>query len=233
MVSEPEPEEKSKLFDGWSSRRNKAFESIGRASFDHIRDPIKTVEIDTYRPYNNNSNYYSTSASQKSRHYQYHEARNYFSYQSPRTPSPSKPRDIQMHSTSPCCIKPEKNPTPTPMPRMQHCSHYSTAPPSYMAATASAMARTQPRSAPMQKPSCSNPEREKITSARKRLSFPVPDDLYGYGCGGGANMHVTSDSEGRSPIRRNFNGGRLIGREWRESDTTPLINNDDLRRWLR
>lgn len=46
--------------------------------------------------------------------------------------------------------------------------------PNYMAATASTKARIQSQSAPRQRPL--TPEREKMCSAKKRLSFPIPDE---------------------------------------------------------
>lgn len=45
--------------------------------------------------------------------------------------------------------------------------------PNYMAATASAMARSRSESAPRQRPS--TPERGNLSSAKKRLSFAAPE----------------------------------------------------------
>ncbi|KAL5538802.1 hypothetical protein UlMin_043302 [Ulmus minor] len=140
VESEPEVEE-------WT--RRKPWENNRRASCDHIIEPIKTVEIDTYR-----LSSYSNSQQRRSDN---------FSFQPPITPSPSKERNYNyLHNSV--------------SPRLSHSQTRTSHPaplPNYMAATASVMARSRSRSAPRQR--CSTPEREiksgSGSSARKRLSF--------------------------------------------------------------
>ncbi|KAL4324354.1 hypothetical protein GQ457_11G032300 [Hibiscus cannabinus] len=143
----------------------KKWESRDRISSDHI-DPIKTVEIDTSRPY---------------------------SYK-PQRPSsiplsPSKPKPLQVHSASPRCIKEEKIHR-FPAHRM---SSNAAAVPNYMAATASTMARFRTQSAPKHRPS--TPERENLGSAKKCLFFPVGmEESYGSSHGGQHNNNKSNMS---------------------------------------
>ncbi|KAL8049357.1 hypothetical protein ABFX02_06G016400 [Erythranthe guttata] len=124
-------------------------------------DPIKTVEIDTSSPY---------------------------LYTSPRTPSSSKIESVKVHSCSPRHRARETNyqtaETPTSrsiyLHRMSMSESSCSLPqPSYMAATASAIARVRSLSTPRQRPNLS-PRRGDQTgsSAKKRLSFPVPEHAY-------------------------------------------------------
>lgn len=101
--------------------------------------------------------------------------------------------------------------------------------PNYMAATESAKARLRSQSAPRQRPA--TPEREKggaNGSAKKRLSFPVPPDPYGYS----QNLRSPSFKSvaGRyvPDLRSNVSScNESLGGEISPSSTT------DLRRWLR
>ncbi|XP_021889665.1 protein IQ-DOMAIN 1 isoform X2 [Carica papaya] len=170
-------------------------------------------------------------------------------HHSPATPSPSKSRPLQVRSASPCCQKEDKTyrTSQTPSLRSNYvyngivhqqgrgdCSSNSGntiggAPlPNYMAATESAKARIRSQSAPRQRPS--TPERDRVGSARKRLSFPVPDP-------NGAYRHNL-----RSPSFKSISGSHFgleqqsnysscctesLGGEISPSSTS------DLRRWLR
>ncbi|KAL7106815.1 hypothetical protein ACP275_06G016300 [Erythranthe tilingii] len=124
-------------------------------------DPIKTVEIDTSSP---------------------------CLYTSPRTPSSPKIESIKVHSCSPRHRTRETNyqtaETPTSrsiyLHRMSMSESSCSLPqPSYMAATASAIARVRSLSTPRQRPNLS-PRRGDQTgsSAKKRLSFPVPEHAH-------------------------------------------------------
>ncbi|KAF5450494.1 hypothetical protein F2P56_030843 [Juglans regia] len=241
-ASEEEFEEMPKWPDQWTT--TKQWESSrGRVSLDQ-RDPIKTVEIDTFRPYS-----YSTPNSQRSQNYQHqsyqlqrpssfsvpsplHRAHKNLTVQSPIAQSPYKTRHLQVHSASPRCSREKRNQQMSQLPGIgSTCSHGilggvssggdgAAAPmPNYMAATASAKARFRSQSAPRQRPS--TPERERAGSARKRLSFPVPDDpCEGPGDGGhdlgmerSSNMSFCCrDSLGdqRSPPSRNYLGRFLM-----------------------
>ncbi|KAK6120525.1 hypothetical protein DH2020_045720 [Rehmannia glutinosa] len=136
------------------------------------KDPIKTVEIDT--------SITSPNYSFKSRD-QYHDS--YFN--SPKTPSSSNIKSIQVHSYSLYHQTEDKNyrtaETPTSraiyLHRMSMSENSCPLPrPNYMANTASAMARVRSHSTPRHRPN--SPSRQQQTSSvKKRLSFPniIPD----------------------------------------------------------
>ncbi|PIN22922.1 hypothetical protein CDL12_04359 [Handroanthus impetiginosus] len=117
-------------------------------------DPIRTLEIDTSRPYS------FTSLNSRNSHFTP-------SINSPKTPSSLK---IKSHLESPRCQnyshRMSMSDNSCPLPR-----------PNYMAATASAMARVRSHSTPRQRGS--SPSREQDGSVKKRLSFPVPDGYNG------------------------------------------------------
>lgn len=195
-------EEEFEEMPEWLTRRKQWESCRGRVSFDQ-RDPIKTVEIDTFRPYS-----YSTPNSQRSHNFQLqsyqarrpssfsvlsplHRAHKNLTVHTPISPSSYKTRHLQEHSASPRCLREKMYQQMSQLPGIgSTCSHGvlggvssgrdgAAAPmPNYMASTASAKARFRSQSAPRHRPS--TPEREKEGSARKRLSFPVPDDH----CGG-------------------------------------------------
>ncbi|KAK9292349.1 hypothetical protein L1049_020315 [Liquidambar formosana] len=248
-ASEEEPEEKHRWLDRWTTTRQ--WESAGRSSCDQ-RDPIKTVEIDTSRPYSYSSPNFRRSQYQ---HHHYHgqqqksssnfvgsplhRAHHNPSLSSPITPSPVKAKPLQVHSASPRCLREERN-YPTAQTPNLGSTYYNgmgvngaVAFPNYMAATASAMARIRSQSAPKQRPS--TPEKERIGSAKKRLNFPVPDPYNGVvGIAGG-----TFDHNMRGPT---IHGG-YMGNEKRSNmsscctdslgDEISPTSTSDLRRWLR
>ncbi|KAL0299744.1 UNVERIFIED_CONTAM: protein IQ-DOMAIN 14 [Sesamum radiatum] len=158
------------------------------------RIPVKTVEIDTSRPYS-----FTSPNSYKLRDHHQHDHEqcldSYFvrsplhgkhqnlSVHSPKTPSSSKIKPVQVHSRSPSYQMEERNyqtaETPTPRSiyfhRMSISENSCPLPrPNYMAATASAIARVRSHSSPRQR-TFSSPSREQTGSAKKRLSFPVAD----------------------------------------------------------
>ncbi|KAI4307038.1 hypothetical protein L6164_030271 [Bauhinia variegata] len=151
-------------------RRRRHRESSGRASCDQ-REPIKIVEIDTFRPYSN------APSTDTERSYSNQMRRNTFCLSSPvhqahnnlslhsLTPPATRRKHFQVHSAGPRCEKPNCS-------TIQMPSTINTVP-NYMAATASAIARYRSQSAPRQR--VSTPEKEKSVSVRKRLSFPVHD----------------------------------------------------------
>ncbi|KAK1262097.1 Protein IQ-DOMAIN 31 [Acorus gramineus] len=191
-------EEKPKWQDRWMASRP-SMESRGRASTDQ-RDPIKTVEIDPARPLS-----YT-----RSRHPQNHRnvsspLHNRASFAIATTPSPAKARPpIQVRSASP------RDPSP------------SAAYPNYMAATESTKARVRSQSAPRQRPS--TPERDGGASAKKRLSFPVPET--GVSDGGRSSRAGRFAMEQMSNVSSSYYTDSFGGGELSPSSTT------ELRRWL-
>lgn len=172
----------------------KQCERIGRNSCD-LRDPIRTVEIDNAQSY-----FYSApnSHGSQNQHYHYqqrkpksdpactplHRTNRNLSIPSPITPFPTNAKPLQVHSASPRCLKEEKGfimaQRPTlgssydKMGELENEAAAASVRPNYMAATASAQARIRSQSAPRQRPL--TPERDKMGSAKKRLSFPIPDE---------------------------------------------------------
>ncbi|KAL6004255.1 hypothetical protein ACLOJK_004802 [Asimina triloba] len=219
MSEEDENEERLKWLERWMATRS--WEKRGRASTDH-RDSIKTVEMDTARPFS-----YSNTSIRRQQHLQQHyshqlqhsapspqpKSHHHLSlHQSPATPSPAKTRPIQVRSASPRCSREEKaSPavhTPSSVYYYSGGFRYRETPavaaagniaeaaaiPNYMATTESAKARIRSQSAPRQRQS--TPERERSSgggsSARKRLSFPVAEACNGGGGGFGDRLKSPS-----------------------------------------
>ena len=139
----------------------------GRASMDH-REPVKTLEMDTARPFS-----YSTprrqAPSSSPMHHRGH---------SPVTPSPGKARPpIQVRSASPRVDRGGSY-TPSLLHSQRHHHHQGgAAVPNYMAATESAKARVRSQSAPRQRLSVSSaaeaacPWERQPSGGRRRASL--------------------------------------------------------------
>ncbi|KAE8693673.1 putative NAC domain-containing protein [Hibiscus syriacus] len=231
----------------------KPWDNRGRASTDQ-RVSVKTVEMDSSQPYSYLApNYRRTNSNQYHQHEaQYHNQRPsspmHRTQNSPMTPSPSKTRHVQVRSASPRCVRGDRSSVSSQTPSLRSNYHYTgrvdshacgsgnnaAMLPNYMAATESAKARIRSQSAPRQR--SYTPERDRNGSARKRLSFPVPEP-YGVRTGYGGYGHNL-----RSPSFRSVTGSQL-GLEQQSNYSSCYTEShggeispsstSDLRRWLK
>ncbi|EAZ05386.1 hypothetical protein OsI_27594 [Oryza sativa Indica Group] len=201
-----------------STVRASAAAAPGRASTDH-RDQVKTLEIDTARPFSystprrhGNASYHASSSPMHRAH-----------HHSPVTPSPSKARPpIQVRSASPRVERGGGGGgsyTPSLHSHRHHASSGGAAAvPNYMAATESAKARDVIRGAARR-------------GAKKRLSFPVPIDPYGAYAQSLRSPSFKS-AAGRFSSEQRSNVSSSCA-ESLGGDVVSPSSTTDLRRWLR
>ncbi|KAL5803586.1 hypothetical protein ACOSQ4_031891 [Xanthoceras sorbifolium] len=222
----------------WATRKQ-SWESLGRVSCDQ-RESIKTVEIDTYQPYN------SAPKFQNPQHRFQPGRSSSCSIASPlrrghSSPSPSTPRPFQAHSASPRCRREEHYQRTG---QLSAGAVAAAAVPNYMVATASARARIRSQSAPRHRPI--TPEREKPVSvsgsgsgsAKKRLSFPIPESGFGDNDIGSHEYSLRSPSyksivHGGHPVMEQRSNISSCYYDSIEDDEIYPPSTNDLRRWLR
>ncbi|VFQ67918.1 unnamed protein product [Cuscuta campestris] len=230
---------------GWSSETEHEGDERGGnwleewMSSKQWRDPVKTVEIDTALPY---SYAVPPSGGRRSHHHYKQQSppppppsrRRPAAVLPPATPSPSKPKQVQVRATSPRRL--EKCYSTANTPCLRTGSRFSTSSnsasvPNYMAATESAKARVRSQSAPRQRPP--TPERERGTgSAKKRLSYLASESSL-------TNADARSFSQNlRSPSFKSVQTGWCVGMgQFSNTDSIGVgeispCSTTDLRRWV-
>ena len=232
-----ELDSRTKWLDKWMA--TKQWETSSRASTDHRRDSIKTVEIDSLKTTNGRR-----SRCQSPINHRHSIASPHHRSIAPSTPSRTR-SSPQVRPPSPRRIVAEDRSYSTAnTPSLRSAQRFSEGTnaaaavqiPNYMAATESAKARIRSQSAPRQR--AATPERERGGSAaRKRLSYPIPEPYcvnVGFGCNNlGQNL--------RSPSFKSVQAG-YVGMEEQSNYSwyTESIGGEispcsttDLRRWLR
>ncbi|KAD7479010.1 hypothetical protein E3N88_02146 [Mikania micrantha] len=240
--------------DRWMGSKPWETRPMARASTDQ-RDGVKTVEVDTSQPYSNlPPNHLRRSSYQYNLHHHHQNQKNSSAsplHRTPVTPSPSKTRPIQVRSASPHYIREDRsyNSTKSQTPSLR--SNYSFnsvsvlhqhprgstsggSMPNYMAATESAKARIRSQSAPRQRPA--TPERDRPGTAKKRLSFPVPDpqsgNVYNQQNLRSPSFTSVNESYGFMGVEQQSNYSSYYTESIAGGEVSPC-STTDLRRWLR